>query len=55
MGVNHVHEHEPERPPEEVARDRAQRFAAALVAVLRDHAQALAQVDDRVDADRRAT
>lgn len=53
MGVNHVHEHEPERSPEELARDRAQRFSAALAAVLRDHQDALVRVDDRVE-DRKA-
>lgn len=45
MGVNHVHDHGDERTPEEVARDRAARFTAALEAVLRDHAGALARAD----------
>lgn len=47
MGVNHVHEHGDERTPEEVARDRAARFVAALEAVRRDHAGAIARADDQ--------
>ncbi|MCO5165835.1 MAG: hypothetical protein M9894_05645 [Planctomycetes bacterium] len=46
MGVNHVHAHDDEpRSPEEAARERADRFAAALEAVLRDHREALARAD----------
>lgn len=46
MGVNHAHAHDDEpRSPEEAARERADRFAAALAAVLRDHAEALARAD----------
>ncbi len=45
MGVNHVHDHD-ERTPEDVARDRAERFARALEAVRRDHARALARADE---------
>lgn len=45
MGVNHVHEHDEERSPEERARDRAARFAAALEAVRRDHAGAIDAAD----------
>lgn len=46
MGVNHVHDHGDERPPEELARDREARFASALEAVRRDHARAIARADD---------
>lgn len=45
MGVNHVHEHGDERTPEEVARDREGRFAAALEAVRRGHARAIERAD----------
>lgn len=50
MGVNHAHSHEEERvPPGELARDRAERFARALEAVMREHARALALAERAED------